>query len=67
MTLARKMAGAYIPANIEILGLITESDDCYCRNWCAAVRNTLTDAVGTMVNGVWRSIDPDIFSNAKYI
>ena len=60
LTLARQMAGPAIPSNTDILGLVIESDDCYCRNWSALVHNTVTNVYGTMICGVWRSIDPRI-------
>ena len=67
MTLARQMVGAYIPINTDVIGLVTESDDCYCRNYCAAVRNTLTGAVGTMIAGAWRTLDPAVLTSAILI
>ena len=66
MTLAQQMAGP-LPVNTELIGLVIESDDCYCRNFAAAVQNTLTKACGTLCNGVWRSLDPAILASAKRI
>jgi hypothetical protein len=65
--MAKQMAGAYVLGNTEILGLIVESDDCYCRNWCAACRNTVTGVAGTMIAGVWRSLDQKVLEHARYI
>lgn len=56
--LATQLAGI-IPRGAKVLGLITESDDCYCRNNCALVRFA-TGLYATMVGDVVRTIDQRI-------
>ena len=57
--MARQMAGASLPDGAEVVGLVTESDDCYCRNGAALVRMP-TGIYVTMIDGVMRSVDQSI-------
>jgi hypothetical protein len=58
IAMARQMAG-HIPDDAEVIGLVTESDDCYCRNWSALVRMA-TGVYVTMIDHTIRSLDPAI-------
>lgn len=62
MNMARQMAGD-VPDGAKIIGLITESDDCYCRNYAALVRMSNGIYV-TMMGNVIRSIDQNIAKKA---
>lgn len=62
ITLARQMAGQ-VPDGATVIGLVTESDDCYCRNWSALVRMS-TGIYVTMIDHTVRSIDQAIARDA---
>ena len=58
IAMARQMAG-HIPDDAKVIGLVTESDNCYCRNRSALVRMA-TGIYVTMIDYTIRSLDPAI-------
>jgi len=60
--MARQMAG-HVPEGAEVIGLVIESDDCYCRNWSALVRMA-TGIYVTMIGQTARSLDQAIARDA---
>lgn len=62
IAMATQMAG-HVPQGAEVIGLITESDDCYCRNYSALVRMR-TGIYVTMIAHAVRSLDPRIAKTA---
>ena len=58
IAIARQMAG-HIPDDAEVIGLVTESNSCYCRNWSALVRMA-TGIHVTMIDHTIRPLNPAI-------
>ena len=56
--LAKQMAG-HVPEGASVIGLVIESNDCYCRNYSALVKMP-TGIYVTMIGQTVRSIDQRI-------